>query len=76
MDRKTSMEYQTRSQRTAMGVRCHYRWCRSQGIGVGIAIAHAGIESLLIVDRETVGHSFFHGPMKRVSSHHHSQVTQ
>ena len=46
------------------------------GIGVGIAIVHAGIESLLIVDRETVGHSFLHGLMRRVSSHHHSQVTQ
>ena len=32
------------------------------GIGVGIAIVHAGIESLLIVDRETVGHSFSSWP--------------
>ena len=32
------------------------------GIGVGIALQHAGVENFLIVDRDTVGSSFISWP--------------
>ena len=44
------------------------------GVGVAIALVHAGVENFLIVDRDTVGSSFAAWPEEPSSSRPHSRA--